>query len=203
MKPDDVANVNPLLLPIRQGAERDTWLGAVTDQDRQELSTTTVKLQRWMLAEIDLLAQYLPAGYHGFRSNVIRHAVYNLLEAWKNSEGTPPDMVTRLADVLDFARNVRESQRTLEVRQEFGDTLRGYERSLVEGLETSDWGLIERTLSILQRVIDGTPDPHWQGYVQHLVAQSPIVRKAVSELYDVRGGNGEAGDWQRWLEGLG
>lgn len=186
-----------------KGDERSTWMGNIEDEELDDLVSMTVRVPKHLLAIIDELIQWVPAGYNSLRSKFVRHALHHLLLSWQMSDMVDdPALSGRIREVTEHAALTRQASQRIAARQDYAETLRTYERNLSDAVETADWGLIHRTLELIQHQIDTTPDPHWQTYIQSLVAKSPVVRMAVSQLYDARPEDVDVQYWQTWLEAL-
>jgi len=178
-------------------------VGDIGDEDLSNLISVTVRVPKGDLVVIDELIQYIPAGYNGMRSKFFRHALRHLLLSWRESEQIEDTgLAGRLREVVEHAELARETSVRVAIRQNYEETLRTHEASLREGLDTGDWQLILRALRLIDHQIKTTPDPHWQSFVQHVVAKSPLVRLAVSKLYDMLPEEMEVKYWQMWLEAL-
>lgn len=192
-----------LFLPHPQGDERAAWMGNIEDEELDDLVSITVRVPKKLLVIIDELIQWVPSGYNSLRSKFVRHALHHLLLSWQMSEQLDdPELAGRIREVVEHAALTRQASQRIAARQDYADTLRTHERNMSDAVETGDWELIERTLGLIQHQIDTTPDPHWQTYIQHLVARSPVVRLAVSQLYDAKPDDQRVKYWQTWLEAL-
>lgn len=198
--PSPAALPDVLVQPDRDAISRPE-AGVLADREARSLITTSFTLTREESAAIDAVTGSPHTAYES-RGDFIRHAVWELLNAWAQS-GFPSNYVS---DIVAHVRAMRAAAFRLRIRQEFEEILQTYEVSLSAGVEAGDWGLVLDTLTTIQGFVDRTTDNFWREHLRRTVARSPVAQRAIGALYEAARTKtklmADARYWQEWLESL-
>jgi len=189
-------------LPWLEGGHLNRAWGQLTDEQSRNSVNTSLNVYRDILAAIDRIVSDPRCGYET-RAQFWRHAAMVLLLMW--IEGGYGD--TFVSDVVLQAKAMREATRTIEVRHSFSGTIESYETNLSLAIEDDNYDYIVAILDEVNSYVERTDDPYWKHHMRRLVANNPIVARAISALYDQWGEReDERGEkarlWQRFMEGM-
>lgn len=176
-------------------------IGVLADAEARRLVTTSFTLTREESSAIDAVVGSPHTAYES-RGDFIRHATWELLNAWVKN-GFPS---VYAADIVAHIRAMRNAAFILRTRQEFEDAIQPYEVSLSAGVESGDWGLVLDTLHTLQGYVDTTPDRYWREHLRRVIARNTAVQRCIGSLYEAARElpkmKEQSRTWQRWLESL-